>query len=386
VAAAAKRVVLLPECLQGRLEYAVLLYYDGRYGDAWLELGRYVEALVQQQDVVKQQQPQQEEEEEEGVGKQQEERKQQLQEEELKEEERQQPPPPQQQQQQDERVQDLSEEQQRMQVALQDLQGPATGAAEGAWLLQAQQQQEEGGGRGMKRRGESLQEEGECDMALPLGSEAHQQQQQEEEEEVMKSGDETSTLEGKQQQEQQQKKHLQQRQEQQQLLVRQWLQQQEEEQLAVMPRTHDCDADANDPNQQQQQQQQQQQLAIPGDVSILVDPNEAAVAAAAAQGLDVAEQPPDSSTTRPWRPRTKSFEALHTGSTETALPGFSRTGGAVQGVGARHQGSARGRGVGEEAGDLSREEGEGRGAVVVDADVLILLEKLKLELMLSVRG
>lgn len=44
-AAALKRLQLLPDCEAARLDYALLLYFTGRYEDAWLELGMYVEAL-----------------------------------------------------------------------------------------------------------------------------------------------------------------------------------------------------------------------------------------------------------------------------------------------------------------------------------------------------
>lgn len=44
-AAAAKRVVLLPQEPQAQLELALLCYFSGRYEDAWLELGSYLETL-----------------------------------------------------------------------------------------------------------------------------------------------------------------------------------------------------------------------------------------------------------------------------------------------------------------------------------------------------
>eukprot|EP00882_Tetradesmus_deserticola_P011815 GHRQ01012506.1.p1 GENE.GHRQ01012506.1~~GHRQ01012506.1.p1 ORF type:complete len:401 (+),score=198.88 GHRQ01012506.1:357-1559(+) len=43
-AAAEKRVALLPGDLQAQLELALLCYFSGRYEDAWLELGSYLEA------------------------------------------------------------------------------------------------------------------------------------------------------------------------------------------------------------------------------------------------------------------------------------------------------------------------------------------------------
>lgn len=44
-AAAEKRVALLPGDLKVQLELALLCYFSGRYEDAWLELGSYLEAL-----------------------------------------------------------------------------------------------------------------------------------------------------------------------------------------------------------------------------------------------------------------------------------------------------------------------------------------------------
>lgn len=44
-AAAAKRVVLLPQEPQAQLDLALLCYFSGRYDDAWLELGSYLEQL-----------------------------------------------------------------------------------------------------------------------------------------------------------------------------------------------------------------------------------------------------------------------------------------------------------------------------------------------------
>jgi hypothetical protein len=44
-AAAAKRVVLLPQDPQAQLELALLSYFCGHYEDAWLELGSYMECL-----------------------------------------------------------------------------------------------------------------------------------------------------------------------------------------------------------------------------------------------------------------------------------------------------------------------------------------------------
>ncbi len=43
-AAAYKRVLLLPGDQTSQLQYALLLYYCGRYDDAWLELSLYIEA------------------------------------------------------------------------------------------------------------------------------------------------------------------------------------------------------------------------------------------------------------------------------------------------------------------------------------------------------
>lgn len=44
-AAAAKRVVLLPQEPQAQLDLALLCYFSGRYDDAWIELGSYLEQL-----------------------------------------------------------------------------------------------------------------------------------------------------------------------------------------------------------------------------------------------------------------------------------------------------------------------------------------------------
>lgn len=44
-AAAAKRVVLLPQEPAAQLDLALLSYFTGRYDDAWLELGSYLEQL-----------------------------------------------------------------------------------------------------------------------------------------------------------------------------------------------------------------------------------------------------------------------------------------------------------------------------------------------------
>jgi len=44
-AAATKRVVLLPQEPAAQLDLALLSYFSGRYDDAWLELGNYLEQL-----------------------------------------------------------------------------------------------------------------------------------------------------------------------------------------------------------------------------------------------------------------------------------------------------------------------------------------------------
>eukprot|EP00878_Enallax_costatus_P017633 GHUV01018527.1.p1 GENE.GHUV01018527.1~~GHUV01018527.1.p1 ORF type:complete len:426 (+),score=190.14 GHUV01018527.1:1236-2513(+) len=48
-AAARKRVSLLPGDMGIQLQLALLCYFSGRYGDAWLELGSYIEAVRQLQ-------------------------------------------------------------------------------------------------------------------------------------------------------------------------------------------------------------------------------------------------------------------------------------------------------------------------------------------------
>jgi hypothetical protein len=58
-AAASKRVVLLPLEPQPQLELALLFYFSGRYDDAWLELGSYLEQLKAAADREQQQQQQQ---------------------------------------------------------------------------------------------------------------------------------------------------------------------------------------------------------------------------------------------------------------------------------------------------------------------------------------
>ena len=299
VAAAAKRVVLLPGCLQVQLEYAVLLYFDGRYGDAWLELGSYVEALVQQQ---QQQQQQQEQHDQQEQKQQQEGQRQQ----EQRQEQRQ------------------REEQQQVKiVSTQD-------------------------GRNLSSVGEVQ----EPDWPAPLAATSEEQERQQAEGQGDGSG-----------QEQQQKQR--QRKEQQQTLVTQWLQHREEEELAGMLVG---DADNTHP--------EPKQLAVPGDTSIQVDPGEAAVAAAAAQGVDIDENPPDSSTTGSWRPR-KGL-TLRKGPAGAAVAGFSKAG--LAGAVVQGMGGAAGAGL---AGAGEGGKGEGLSRPVVDEHVLVLLEKLRLELMLS---